>query len=162
MPIALFVIHRDLTPGLWQVKEAAQQLAEVPLNDEGLHVLEERFLNVEDFDSFMNPKLLGETTEKVYDWEFCPSFPNIRCMVRRPTGIQISYIDEQGDEIEKNLKDFAARVFLHELDHINGRTMTHWRISEGNIEVVDGHEDQYSNFMTTVDFYKGKIEEVTS
>jgi len=58
-------------------------------------------------------------------------------MVKRSLGIQVSYVNEEGDEIEEELYDFNARVFLHELDHINGRTMTHWRLSEGNIDIID-------------------------
>ena len=37
--------------------------------------------------------------------------------------------------------------------------MTHWRISEGNIDVLDSHKDKYPNLMTTVDFYKGRVHE---
>lgn len=62
-------------------------------------------------------------------------------MVKRPTGIIVSYLDESGDDIERPFEKFNARVFLHELDHINGRTMTHWRISEGNIDILDGKKD---------------------
>lgn len=57
-------------------------------------------------------------------------------MVRRPLGIKVSYLDYEGDEHEKELYDFHARMFLHELDHINGKTMTHWKLSEGNIDVI--------------------------
>jgi hypothetical protein len=106
--------------------------------------------------------VLKETTENVYDWEYCASFPNIRCMVRRPTGILVSYLDEQGDEVEKDLKNFLARVFMHELDHINGRTMTHWRLSEGNVDILSGHENKYPNLMTTVEFYKQRVSEAKS
>ena len=70
------------------------------------------------------------------DWEYCLSFPSIRCMVKRPEGIIVNYLDETGDEHEEKLFDFSARVFLHELDHIEGRTMTHWKISEGNIDII--------------------------
>lgn len=62
-------------------------------------------------------------------------------MVKRPVGIQVSYLDPSGEIIEQRLSDFPARVFLHELDHINGRTMTHWKLSEGNIDILDGKED---------------------
>ena len=103
-------------------------------------VLKDPLLDANDFESYLNPKVLKETTENVYDWEYCSSFPNIRCMVRRPTGVLCSFIDENGDEVEKHLNNFAARMFLHELDHINGRMMTHWRISEGNIDILDGHQ----------------------
>lgn len=78
-------------------------------------------------------------------------------MVKRPTGILVSYLNEAGDEVEKQLENFAARVFLHELDHINGRTMTHWRISEGNIDILDGHKEEYPHLMTTVDFYRQRV-----
>lgn len=51
---------------------------------------------------------------------------------------------------------------MHELDHINGRTMTHWRLSEGNVDVLSGHEKSYPNLMTTVDFYKQRVSEAKS
>lgn len=41
-------------------------------------------------------------------------------MVKRPLAIKVSYLNDEGDEIEEELFDFKARVFLHELDHING------------------------------------------
>ena len=50
---------------------------------------------------------------------------------------------------------------MHELDHINGKTMTHWKVSEGNIDVIDKQKvDEHQNLMTTVEFYKNKIEEM--
>jgi peptide deformylase len=69
-------------------------------------------------------------------------------MVKRPMGIKVSYLNEEGDEIESSLFDFHARKFLHELDHINGKTMTYWRLSEGNIDVIEGHQDSYKNLMS--------------
>lgn len=66
-------------------------------------------------------------------------------MVKRPLGIQVSYVNEEGDDIEESIFDFRARVFMHELDHLNGRTMTHWRLSEGNIDVIDPEKDNYKN-----------------
>lgn len=159
---AIFVIHKHLIDNVWIVPEAQAALDAAQIDEDGLPVLDQAFLNHEDFESYMNPKVLKETTELVYDWEFCSSFPNIRCMVRRPTGLLVSYIDGQGDEIEKDLSNFAARVFMHELDHINGRTMTHWRISEGNIDILDSHKVKYPNLMTTVDFYKSRFDEAKS
>jgi peptide deformylase len=51
----------------------------------------------------------------------------------------------EGDEIEEEIFNFRARVFLHNLDHVNGRTMTHWRLSEGNLDIIDDHKDHYKN-----------------
>ena len=117
-------------------------------------------LDPSDYKTFINPILLQETTNQMMDWEYCLSFPSIRCMVKRPEGIIVNYLDETGDEHEEKLFDFSARVFLHELDHIEGRTMTHWKISEGNIDIIQGNEDRNKNLMTTVTFYKDKIEEM--
>ena len=44
-------------------------------------------------------------------------------------------------------------MFLHEMDHINGMTMTHWRLSEGNIDIIEGEKDNYKN-LASVSNYK--------
>jgi hypothetical protein len=49
--------------GVW-LHEETQKLIEVaPLNDEGLPVLEQRFLEPQDYETFINPRLLMETDE---------------------------------------------------------------------------------------------------
>jgi peptide deformylase len=68
-------------------------------------------------------------------------------MVRRPLGIKVSYLNMEGDEVESELYDFHARMFLHELDHINGKSMTHWKLSEGNIDILETEKHKYKNFM---------------
>lgn len=117
-------------------------------------------LDPNDYMTFVNPKLISETAHQIVEWEYCLSFPSIRCMVKRPQGILVNYLDESGGEHEQKLQDFSARVFLHELDHVEGRTMTHWKISEGNIDIIDGKQDRNKHLMTTVDFYKDKIAEM--
>ena len=41
-------------------------------------------------------------------------------MVKRPTGVIVSYLDPVGEIIEKEISGFPARVFMHEMDHVNG------------------------------------------
>lgn len=53
-------------------------------------------------------------------------------------------------------------MFLHNMDHINGKTMTHWRLSEGNLDIIEGHKDHYKNLQSTIDFYKLKIDDMKS
>ena len=117
-------------------------------------------LRPEDYLTFMNPRLVSEPVSQMVEWEHCLSFPGVRCMVKRPNAIVTNYLDEQGTEHERKMRDFSARVFLHELDHINGRTMTNWRISEGQIDIIEGKEDSNQHLMTTVNFYKDKIAEM--
>ena len=58
----------------------------------------EYLLKPDDYRLFINPKVLGETFTNEYAWEYCLSFPNMRCMVKRPIGIHVSFLDEQGQE----------------------------------------------------------------
>ena len=81
-------------------------------------------------------------------------------MVKRPIGVHVSYIDENGDDIEQELFDHHARLFMHELDHLQGKSMIHWKLSSGNIEIMAGYEDENFHLQTTVDFYKEKIDNV--
>jgi peptide deformylase len=61
---------------------------------------------------------LSETKEK--DWEGCLSIPGIRALVPRYVDIGIHYTDEQGNWVETELHGFVARIFQHELDHLDG------------------------------------------
>ena len=38
--------------------------------------------------------------------------------------------------------------------------MTHWRLSEGNLDIIDDHKEHYKNMQSTIDFYKHKISEM--
>jgi hypothetical protein len=40
--------------------------------------------------------------------------------------------------------------------------MTHWRASEGNIDIIEGHKDHYKSLQSTIDFYKHKLDDVKS
>lgn len=68
----------------------------------------------------INPVILeaeGETTEE----EGCLSVPEIREKVTRPARVLVRGIDLKGKEIELEAHDFLARVFCHELDHLEGK-----------------------------------------
>jgi len=118
-------------------------------------------LEADDFRTFINPKVLAETVTHEHAWEYCLSFPNIRCMVKRPVAIHVSFLNCEGDEMEEKLYDFDARVFMHELDHLQGKTMLHWNISCGNIDVIRDKPDENLHLQSTVEFYKQKIDSIS-
>ncbi len=68
----------------------------------------------------LNPSFIaiGDETEK--DWEGCLSIPGIRAKVPRYKRIKISYTDQNGLLEIYELEGFIARVFQHEIDHLNG------------------------------------------
>jgi len=72
--------------------------------------------------AIINPEILHYSSEKVKDWEGCLSVPSMRGLVPRHTQITVRYFDQQGNEHQKDLTGFIARIFQHELDHLNGLT----------------------------------------
>lgn len=70
----------------------------------------------------INPEILWASEDTEKDWEGCLSIPGIRGRVPRPTAIRVRYLGLDGETVEQEFRGFAARVFLHENDHLEGRT----------------------------------------
>jgi peptide deformylase len=69
----------------------------------------------------INPIFHTLSDFKEKDWEGCLSIPGIRALVPRYQEIQISYTDQLGVLVEAKLEGFVARVFQHEIDHLEGK-----------------------------------------
>lgn len=69
----------------------------------------------------INPVMTAHSDEVVKDWEGCLSIPGIRALVPRYRAIAVEYTDRTGKVQKQELTDFVARIFQHELDHLNGR-----------------------------------------
>ncbi len=69
--------------------------------------------------ALINPEILEGEGESVLE-EGCLSLPEIREDVSRPEIVKISYQELNGELVEKRLDGLFARVFQHELDHLNG------------------------------------------
>jgi len=68
----------------------------------------------------INPEIISESEEMEEDWEGCLSIPGIRGIVPRHKEIEVKYTDRYGREKTEVLKDFLARIFQHEYDHLEG------------------------------------------
>ncbi len=68
----------------------------------------------------INPYILNYSKQKTKDWEGCLSVPGIRGLVPRHKRITVSYTTEKGTIVKKQYKDFIARIFQHEYDHLEG------------------------------------------
>ena len=70
--------------------------------------------------AMINPtwKKLSEDTDIQY--EGCMSVPTIRGKVERYKNIELTYYNENGDKIKKQLNGFFARLVQHECDHLDG------------------------------------------
>lgn len=76
--------------------------------------------NPEDLVVLVNPEFL-ETEGEAIEEEGCLSVPGIREKVKRPARVRVKGIDLQGEEKIIEADGLLARVFCHEIDHINGR-----------------------------------------
>jgi peptide deformylase len=68
----------------------------------------------------INPEIVANDEAREDGWEGCLSIPDIRGMVPRYTDITVTALDRHGKKIERQLKNFAARVAQHETDHLDG------------------------------------------
>ena len=74
--------------------------------------------------AFINPVLLDEFGEEWGVEEGCLSIPGVRADIYRPEKVGIKYYDEHWKEITEELDGFAARIFQHEYDHLEGILFT--------------------------------------
>ena len=68
----------------------------------------------------INPKWKKLSNETYTEYEGCLSVPSIRGKVERYTNIEVTYYNEKGEKIIKNVKGFTARDIQHECDHLDG------------------------------------------
>lgn len=67
----------------------------------------------------VNPVLI-RSSGKCVDNEGCLSVVGFRGMVERPEKIDIEYFDRNGEKQSLHAEGYFARVFLHEMDHLDG------------------------------------------
>lgn len=71
-----------------------------------------------------NPKIVDQTTEEVLLDEGCLTYPMLAMKVKRPASIKVRYTEPNGNVVTQKFTGMTARVFLHELDHLNGINFT--------------------------------------
>ena len=70
--------------------------------------------------AIINPKIISHSKKTFKDWEGCLSIPGIRGKVARYQSIRVEYTTRRGKIQKKQFKDFVARIFQHEYDHLEG------------------------------------------
>jgi len=70
---------------------------------------------------FFNPSVEILDERVAGFWEGCLSVPGLRGYVERPQHIRVRYKDQELRQCDLELQGFAATVFQHEFDHLDGR-----------------------------------------
>ena len=77
------------------------------------------------FEVVINPVMEPVGDKKIESWEGCLSVLHSKgvkqlAKIARYETIKVTYVNWEGKEVQKLLTGFAAKVFQHELDHLNG------------------------------------------
>lgn len=78
------------------------------------------FKNGQDLSVALNPEILSHGKKLTKGTEGCLSKPGFQASVRRWREITVRFWTPGKEWVTMDLKSFDARVFQHELDHLNG------------------------------------------
>lgn len=67
-----------------------------------------------------NPKIVWESREVVDGIEGCLSIPGYVGEVERSVAVRVRAQDRHGKNVKLRLSGWTARIFQHEIDHLNG------------------------------------------
>ena len=85
--------------------------------------------------AIINPVIIETSEDIEKDWEGCLSVPSLRGLVPRYKDVTVEYIDQMNTKHVVNFTGFVARIFQHEIDHLNGITF---------VDRVESSKDLYS------------------
>jgi len=88
----------------------------------------------------INPEIIKASDEKVLGIEGCLSIPNLHGEVERHQAIQVKALNRHGKPVKIKVDGWMARIFQHEIDHLNGVLFTDlatqvWKPEETEEEV---------------------------
>jgi peptide deformylase len=72
------------------------------------------------FYAVFNPKIERSSKDTIFYEEGCLSVPGVWGSVERPERITVSGYDKNGKPVKIKAWGMTARVFQHEIDHLNG------------------------------------------
>lgn len=84
-------------------------------DEEGNEVEDSRELFV-----IINPRIVWESREVIDGIEGCLSIPGYVGEVERAVAMRVRAQDRRGKPLKLRLKGWTARIFQHEIDHLNG------------------------------------------
>jgi len=115
------------------IKKLAQNMAETMYDAAGIGLAAPQIgtlkklividMGDNDFVAYINPEIIYYAGKKVVEEEGCLCLPDIVVPVKRASKVGFKAIDIQGRPVEIETDDFLARVFQHEVDHLEGFTI---------------------------------------
>ncbi len=90
----------------------------------------------------LNPEIVKASEEMVMGVEGCLSIPNIVGEVERHDAIHIKGLNRRGQPMRVKAQGWLARIFQHEIDHLNGVVFTDRAVKVWQPETEEEKEDR--------------------
>lgn len=87
----------------------------------------------------INPRIISYSDTLVTMDEGCLSFPGIYIPIERPDAVVVEACDIEGNALHLEADEFTARLFQHEIDHLQGKVMLDRATPKVRREVMREH-----------------------
>ena len=103
--------------------------------------------------TLVNPEIIKASKETVMGVEGCLSIPNIIGEVERHESITVKALNKFGQPVKIKSEGWLARIFQHEIDHLNGilftdRATTLSVVENDNTEEIEAQQHTSLNDIT--------------
>ncbi len=96
--------------------------------------------NLADLRIYINPEIIWRSDGTNEWYEGCWSTDRVCGIVSRPTTIKIKALNINGEEVLEEHSGYVARIFQHEIDHLNGKEFITHITDDNNLHWVEESE----------------------
>lgn len=93
---------------------------------------------------YINPEVIWKSKNEVEWYEGCYSTDRVCGIVSRPNKIIIKAYNREGLQVEEEYGGYTARIFQHEIDHLNGIEFVSRIIDDDKLHWVE--EDEFPQY----------------
>lgn len=120
---------KEITEPLDGLYDLSQEMTELMKETNGIGLagpqvgLSKRIIIVETErgpQTLINPQIITKSKETEAMEEGCLSMPGVYLNIKRSKEVLVRAINLEGKEVEIRAKGLLARIFQHEIDHLNG------------------------------------------
>lgn len=109
------------------------------VNEEGEEIDDSRELFV-----IVNPEIVWHSRDTVEGIEGCLSIPGYVGEVSRATSVRVRALDRHGNKIRLRMHDWDARIFQHEIDHLDGVLYIDRLTAPENLWTEEAYMEQFA------------------
>ena len=90
-----------------------------------------------EIEACINPRIISSSDETLEDLEGCLSLPGVGVPVERNEMVEMEYTDMEGETQRVKAEGWIARVFQHEIDHLDGKLILDRTDRECRVEALE-------------------------